>query len=167
MTRVNKVMRRSVGAPSEWVCNAKALHDEESEECRCASCFMSIDRLLVLGTPQDAPNFSGKQLEDNGYVGLYVRKPEFYIPCGSCQKGIPISDPEHVASARSGEYVPYHFLCYPRKREYMPVSPYVLVKADEEVEEDEESSEGVRGEDGGGAEGERVQGDVEGEESGG
>lgn len=167
-TRVNRAMRRPPDAPPEWVCNAKLQHDGEAEQCLCADCLIEQDPRLIVGSPQPTPNYTGEQLEEMGTTGLYTRKPEFYIPCHECHKGVPVSDPAHVAAVRSGESVLYHFDCFPEKLEM--VSPYVLARVEpEEAKEcedagDETSPDDLRDEDGAGAEEERLQGSVEGEE---
>ena len=129
MTKINRAMRRPPGAPPEWVCNASTAHDEEAEQCYCASCLMEMDARLLKGSPQDSERYPAAKLEERGYVGMYTKKPEFYIPCNECHQGIPVSDPKHVAAARSGESLILHYDCLPEKqRKGALVSPYVLVK---------------------------------------
>jgi hypothetical protein len=177
MTKLNRAMRRSSDTPPEWVCNARTAHRELDEipepahalimkRCHCSECLAAEDPRLIVGSPQPTEAMTVEKLEAKGLVGMYTRKPEFYIPCNQCHKGIPVSDPAHVAAARSGESVVVHYECLPEEqRRDALVSPYVLVKAAEEEDDDtdsaESSSEDICGEDGDGAEEERLPGRVE------
>lgn len=175
--RINGAMQKPAGAPDEWVCNARAVHRDvivkghvgdtvrtkDLDACYCARCLTEIDSRLVQGSPQPTESLSTEQLESRGVVGLYTRKPDFYIPCGECHEGVPVSDPNHVSAARSGKARVLHFGCLPEEhKKAMLVAPYVLIEVGEEGDGDETGSEGVRGEDGDGTEEERSSGDLEG-----
>jgi len=164
---LNKCMCRAHTTPKNWVCNASKIHkarDENSEEyslCGCVSCLMLYDPNLVIGSPQPSESMTVEKLESNNIVGMYARKPEFYIPCDECHESIPISDPEHIAAIRSGTRKLYHWGCTPEKMEESMVSPYVLFSYAAEECKNEGCCESVCGENGEGTEGERLSGELE------
>lgn len=160
---LNKCMTRTPETPDSWVCNASKIHKSQDEltPCRCCKCLSFDDSNLVIGPPQPSESMTAEKLESNNIVGMYVRKPEFFIPCDECHESIPISDPEHVAAVRSGTCKLYHWGCTPEKMEDSMMSPYVLWSSVIEENKDAGSCESVCGEDGAGAEEERLSGELE------
>ena len=163
MTRVNGVMRREPGVPAEWVCNARTAHRDGVDQCFCCQCLIDTDPSLATGEPQPTERNSAEYLAEKGLVGMYRRKAEFYMPCHECGVSIPITDATHVAAIRSGESVLYHYECFPATLEV--VVPYVLDLVSPTEAQDAEGSTPVCREDGSPAEGERLEGGLEGEES--
>lgn len=159
MSNLNKCMIRPVGTPDEWICNvtkvqaSEVLSDEGSR--------------VTVGQPVAVGSITKTQLETDGYVGIYSRKPDFFIPCSECGEDIPVTDSAHVAAVRSGRCTLYHSGCFPEKLEY--TAPYVLKDAfpmEAKNENPTAGTEDIRGENGSGTEEERLSGRLEGSESG-
>lgn len=170
---MNRMMGTDISIPSDWVCNANKKHvSDEGVDCKCCSCLQSGDSKLIVGSPQStSSSMLVEMLKELGFVGMYERRPEFYIPCSECGESVPVSNSDSISAVRSGGAKLYHWKCSPEKMDDRFAAPYILFGPYEESKESsdgetEEGSGDICGANGGGAEEERLPGTVEESESG-